>query len=116
MIKHKGFPSRLPGTDFQFTVRRENKNGPTPIISRERYLDRKPSDKRADEGFLEALWSYFGDSTFCRGNLDAGRICWFFGREIVSVEDFFDSKDYDALLRIDQAAARRAFPKIFDRH
>ncbi|MFQ3356006.1 MAG: hypothetical protein ACI8Y9_001751, partial [Paracoccaceae bacterium] len=31
-------------------------------------------------------------------------------------EDFFDSKDYDALLRIDQAAARRAFPKIFDRH
>ena len=27
MIKHRGFPGRMPGTDFQFTIRRENKDG-----------------------------------------------------------------------------------------
>ena len=30
MIKHRGFPGRLPGTDFQFTVRRPNPKGATP--------------------------------------------------------------------------------------
>ena len=27
MTKHKGFPGRLPGTDYQFTLRRANKAG-----------------------------------------------------------------------------------------
>ena len=38
MIKHKGFPSRMPGTDFQFTVR-HFKNKVPPIIERKRKLD-----------------------------------------------------------------------------
>ncbi len=24
MLKHRGFPGRMPGTDFQFTIRRAN--------------------------------------------------------------------------------------------
>ena len=113
MLKHRGFPSRLPGTDFQFTIRRANPRGVTAIIRRERYADRKPADRRADTAFLAALWEQFGDQPFERGNLDAGRLSWLFGREVLAVEDPFDPESYDALLVIDEAAARAAFPEAF---
>ena len=48
MLKHRGFPGRLPGTDFQFTIRRANPKGVTPLTRRERFRDRKPADRRAD--------------------------------------------------------------------
>jgi hypothetical protein len=83
MLKHKGFPSRLPSTDFQFTIRRANKDGATKLIARERYADRRPADRRADAAFVEALWLYFGEAPFERGNLDAGRLSWLFGREVI---------------------------------
>lgn len=114
MLKHKGFPSRLPGTDFQFTIRRENKSGATRLVARERYADRKPADRRADEGFMWALWDYFGDAPFERGNLDAGRLSWLLGREVIPAEDPFDPESYDALLRIDVSRASAAFPGAFD--
>ena len=34
MLKHRGFPGRLAGTDFQFTLRRANPKGATEIIHR----------------------------------------------------------------------------------
>ena len=114
MIRHKGFPSRLPGTDFQFTIRRENKGGATPIVRRERFADRRPADKRADEGFLAALWHQFGDTAFMRGNLDAGRLSWLFGREVIPAEDPFLPDSYEALLRIDKSRAQASFPAVFD--
>ena len=114
MIKHRGFPGRLPGTDYQFIIRHDNKGGATPIVRRERHADRKPADKRADVGFVAALWVYFGDSPFERGNLDAGRLSWLFGREVVPVEDPFDPRSYEAILQIDASAARAAFPAAFD--
>ncbi len=113
MEKHRGFPGRLPGTDFQFTIRRGAKEGPTKLIARERYPDRRPADRRADEGFMWALWENFGEEPFVRGNLDAGRLSWLFGREVVPAEDPFDPQSYDALLRIDVARARASFPDIF---
>jgi hypothetical protein len=113
MIKHRGFPSRLPGTDFQFTIRRDNKQGATPLIARERYGDRRPADRRADAGFVEALWLNFGDQPFQRGNLDAGRLSWLLGREVIPAEDPFDAEDYDALLQLDVARARASFPDAF---
>jgi hypothetical protein len=113
MLKHRGFPSRLTGTDFQFTLRRDNKKGATPLVARERFADRRPADRRADEAFLAALWDHFGDEPFERGNLDAGRLSWFFGREVVPVEEEFDPSSYDALLRIDVAKAQVAFPQVF---
>ncbi|MHC0053868.1 hypothetical protein [Actibacterium sp. D379-3] len=113
MLKYKGFPSRLPGTDYQFTIRRENKKAVTPLVARERFADRRPADRRADAGFLAALWAYFGDEPFTRGNLDAGRLSWLFGREVVAAEDPFDPESYDALLRIDVARAQAAFPEVF---
>ena len=73
MEKHRGFPGRLAGTDFQFTIRRASKKGPSRIIRRERYADRRPSDRRADEAFLHALIQHFGNAPFERGNLDSGR-------------------------------------------
>lgn len=114
MLKHRGFPSRLPGTDFQFTLRRSSKGKPTKIIQRERYADRKPADRRADAGFMLALWRCFGEETFERGNLDAGRLSWLFGREVIPAEDPFDPESYNALLRIDPDRARMSFPQIFD--
>ena len=112
MVKHRGFPGRLAGTDFQFTIRRSNAKGITPITVRERYADRKPADRRADTGFMRALWEHFGDQPFERGNLDAGRIGWLFGREVVAAEDPFDPASYDALLRVDVERARISFPEV----
>lgn len=110
MLKHRGFPGRLPGTDFQFTIRRANPRGVTRLIRRDRYADRKPADKRADAAFMAALWDHFGDAPFERGNLDAGRLSWLFGREVVPAEDPFDPESYKALLRIDTTVARASFP------
>ncbi|WP_069299322.1 hypothetical protein [Neptunicoccus sediminis] len=114
MIKHRGFPSRLPGSEFQFTIRRPNKKGATPIKARERYADRRFADRRADEAFLEALWEFFGEEPFERGNLDAGRLNWLFGREVVAAEDPFDPESYEALLRINKGKAMANFPDIFE--
>ncbi len=114
MVKHRGFPGRLAGTDFQFTLRRANPRGVTPIVARERHADRRAPDRRADLGFMLALWEHFGDEPFVRGNLDAGRLSWLFGREVVAAEDPFDPASYDALLRIDVDRARAAFPEVFE--
>lgn len=113
MIKHRGFPGRLPGTDLQFTIRRANPRGVTPIVARERYRDRKAVDREADTQFLAALWDHFGEEPFPRGNLDAGRLSWLFGREVVPHDDPFDPANYDAMLRIDTDAAKISFPDIF---
>jgi hypothetical protein len=113
MEKHRGFPGRLPGTDFQFIIRRGNKDGiGTALTERTRYPDRRPPDKRADAGFMEALWEHFGDQPFERGNLDAGRLSWLFGNEVIPAEDPFDPTSYDALLKINVAVARVSFPEI----
>lgn len=113
MLKHRGFPGRLPGTDFQFTIRRENrKAGATAIARRERFRDRKPADRKADAGFLAALIEHFGDEPFERGNLDAGRLSWLIGREVLAVGEL-DPTDYEQLLRVDLARAEASFPEIF---
>jgi len=113
MLKHRGFPSRLPSSDFQFTIRRANPKGATPIIRRERYADRRPADRRADAAFMAALWEHFGEEPFERGNLDAGRLSWLFGREVVPAEEPFDNRSYDALLKVDVSRARASFPEVF---
>ena len=113
MLKHRGFPGRLTGTDFQFVIRRANKAGATKIIRRERFKDRKFVDRRADEAFMAALWQYFGEEPFERGNLDAGRLSWLIGREVVAAEDPFDPESYEALLRIDRRRAEASFPQVF---
>lgn len=114
MLKHRGFPSRLTGTDFQFTIRRANvKEGATKIIKRERFKDRKAPDRAADRAFMAALWACFGEEPFERGNLDAGRLSWLFGREVLPAEDPFNPASYDAMLRIDLKRAEAAFPEVF---
>ncbi|MEM6728663.1 MAG: hypothetical protein AAF618_09200 [Pseudomonadota bacterium] len=113
MEKHRGFPSRLTGSDFQFTIRRANKAGATRLIRRERHADRRPADRRADEAFVRALYEHFGEASFPRGNLDAGRLSWLFGREILPAEEPFDAESYDALLRLDVSAAKISFPEAF---
>ncbi len=114
MLKHRGFPGRLAGTDYQFVIRRPNPKGVTPITERARFADRRPADRRADAGFMAALWRQFGDQPFERGNLDAGRLSWLFGREVLPATDPFDPASYEALLVIDEARARASFPGVLD--
>lgn len=114
MLKHRGFPGRLPGTDYQFTIRRANPKGATPLTRRDRYRDRKAADRRADSAFLRALWENFVDQPFERGNLDAGRLAWLFGREVIPAEDPFDPESYEALLVINIDEARASFPEVFE--
>lgn len=114
MLKHRGFPGRLPGSDFQFVIRRGNPKGVTALVARKRHPDRRPADREADAAFMAALWEHFGEEPFERGNLDAGRLSWLFGREVVAAEEPFDPASYDALLRIDLARARAAFPSVFE--
>ena len=114
MDKHRGFPGRLPGTDFQFVLRRAHKDGATEITKRVRFPDRRPADRRADEGFLRALLEHFGEEPFVRGNLDAGRLSWLFGREVVPAEDPFDPESYEAMLRVDLKVVQKTFPDLLD--
>jgi len=113
MLKHRGFPSRLPSSDFQFTIRRANPRGVTPLVARARYADRRPADRRADAAFMAALWEHFGNEPFPRGNLDAGRLSWLFEREVIPAEQPFENQSYDALLRIDVGRAMASFPDVF---
>lgn len=114
MLKHRGFPGRLPSSDSHFTIRRANPKGVTPLVARKRYADRRALDKRADEAFLGALIAHFGDAPFERGNLDAGRLSWLFGREVIPADTPFDPASYDAMLCVDMDAARASFPQLFD--
>jgi hypothetical protein len=102
----------MPSSDAQFIIRRPATKGVTPLVARERYRDRRAIDRKADELFLTAIWQYFGEEPFERGNLDAGRINWLFGREIVAGEDPFDNANYEAMLKLDMDAVRRNFPQI----
>ena len=114
MEKHRGFPSRLPSSDFQFTIRQGVKKGlPAKLFKRERYADRRPADRRADEGFLWALKEHFGEQIFARGNLDAGRLNFVFGREVIPASDPFDPESYDGLLKLDLRRIEQSFPEIF---
>ena len=113
MLKHRGFPGRLKGTDHQFTIRRADPKGVTPLKARERFRDRKTPDREADAGFLAALIDAFGEEPFERGNLDAGRLNWLLDREVVPAEEPFDPQSYEALLRVDLARARQSFPELF---
>ena len=114
MLKHRGFPGRLPGSDFQFTIRRPNPKGVTALTRRERFSDRRPPDRKADTAFMAALWEHFGAEPFERGNLDAGRLSWLFEREVKPATDPFDAADYEALLVIDEPLARASFPEAFE--
>ncbi len=113
MHKHRGFPSRMTGTDFQFTIRRENKSGATALKPRERYKDRRPTDRAADEAFLTELLVYFGDEPFERGNLDAGRLSWLLDREVKALEPF-DPESYETMLQVDLDEVRRNYPQIIE--
>lgn len=109
MLKHKGMPGRFPGTDFQFTLRRDGKSV-TPLQSRERYADRKKKDLEVDAYFLACLIDLFGDQPFERGNLDAGRLSWVLDREVKRIEPF-DPASYEAMLQVDLDVVRRSFPE-----
>jgi hypothetical protein len=67
----------------------------------------------ADTAFLHSLWHHFGSEPFERGNLDAGRLSWLFGREVIAAEEPFDPESYQALLQINVEMAEKNYPEAF---
>ena len=114
MTKHRGFPGGMPGTGVQFTIRRANPKGVTPIKSLPRHGRPGTAEHRIDAAFLHALWHHFGDEPFERGNLDAARLNLLFGREVIAAGKDFDPLSYEAMLQIDEKVARQSFPESFD--
>ena len=114
MTKHRGFPSGMPGTGIQFTIRRANPRGVTPLKAIPRRGRPGTAEHRIDAAFLHALWHYFGAEPFERGNLDAARLCLLFGREVVAADKDFDPLSYESLLVIDERVARQSFPESFE--
>ena len=114
MTKHRGFPSGMPGTGVQFTIRRANPKGVTPIKALPRRARPGSAEHRIDAAFLHALWHHFGPDPFERGNLDAARLSLLFGREVVAADGDFDPTSYEAMLMIDEKAARASFPESFE--
>jgi hypothetical protein len=114
MIKHRGFPSGMPGTGVQFTIRRANDKGVTPIKTLPRKARPGTKEHRIDAAFLHALWHQFGAEPFVRGNLDAARLSLLFGREVLAVNKDFDPQSYDEMLVINERVARKSFPESFE--
>lgn len=114
MTKHRGFPSGMPGTGVQFTIRRANHKAVTPIKILPRRARPGTAEHRIDAAFLHALWHYFGAGPFERGNLDAARLNLLFGREVLPADKDFDPLSYEAMLIINEKVARESFPEAFD--
>ncbi|MDO1584979.1 hypothetical protein [Rhizobium oryzicola] len=113
MPKHRGFPLGLPGTQWQYTLRRANPKV-TKLIAMPRHRTLDQTVALADLGFMQALWQFFGAEPFERGNLDGERLGRLFGREVIAAERGFDPQSYTAKLKINEAAARKNFPEAFD--
>ena len=60
-----------------------------------------------------SLIESFGEEPFIRGNLDAGRLSWLFGREVMPIDDPFDPCDYEARMQINLSKTMVNFSKIF---
>lgn len=116
MTKHRGFPSGMPGTGVQFTIRRANPRGVTPIKQLPRKARPGTPEHRIDAAFLHALWHHFGAEPFERGNLDAARLSLLFGREVLPADKNFDPLSYEAMLVIDERVARQSFPESFEHY
>ncbi len=112
MPKHQGFPPGLPGTQWQYTLRRPNPKV-TPLTNWPRHRTMDPTVALADLGFVQALWQFFGTEPFERGNLDGERLCRLFGRELIAAERGFDPQSYFAKLKLNESLARKNFPEAF---
>jgi hypothetical protein len=114
MTKHRGFPSGMPGTGLQFTIRRANPKGISPLVVLPRRFSRDDTEHRADAAFIHAIWHCFGAEPFERGNLDARRLSRLFEREVLPAEKPFDKASYQAMLQLNEPLARSNFPEAFE--
>ena len=113
MQKHRGLPEFMYGTNIRIAIRRDAKEI-TPLRRRERDWKRPPEQLQADEFLIGSLYKLYKEQPFVRGNIDAGRLNWVLGREIVAAGGNFSSIDYETLLKIDVPLARKSFPGAFE--
>ena len=113
MQKHRGLPEFMYGTNIRIAIRRDAKEV-TPIKRRERDWKRPAEQLQADEFTIGSLYKLYGEEPFVRGNIDAGRLNWLIGREIISADGKFDPADYETLLKINLPVAMKSFPGAFE--
>jgi hypothetical protein len=112
MQKHRGLPEHMYGTNIRIAIRRDAKEV-TPLRRRERDWKRPAEQSQADEFTIGSLYKLYGDQPFVRGNIDAGRINWLLGREIVAADNKFSPTDYETLLKLNVPLAKKNFPGAF---
>lgn len=112
MQKHRGLPEFMYGSNIRIAIRRDQKDV-TPLRRRERDYLRPAKQSQADEFTVGSLYKLYGEEPFVRGNIDAGRINWLLGREIVAADNNFSPVDYDTLLKLNVPLARKNFPGAF---
>lgn len=112
MQKHRGLPEFMYGSNIRIAIRRDQKDV-TPLRRRERDYLRPTEQSQADEFTVGSLYKLYGEEPFVRGNIDAGRINWLLGREIVAADNNFSPVDYDTLLKLNVPLARKNFPGAF---
>ena len=100
------------GTNIRIAIRRDAKEV-TPIRRRERDNFRPREQSQADEFTIGSLYKLYRDQPFVRGNIDAGRLNWLLGREIVAADAKFSATDYETLLKINVPLAKKNFPGAF---
>jgi hypothetical protein len=113
MQKHRGLPEFMYGSNIRIAIRRDQKDV-TPLRRRERDYLRPAEQSQADEFTIGSLFKLYGEEPFVRGNIDAGRINWLLGREIIAADNNFSPTDYDTLLKINVPLARKNFPGAFN--
>lgn len=111
MQKHRGLPEFMYGTNIRVAIRRDAKEI-TPLRRRDRDKMRPSLQTEADCFTIAALYKLYQDKPFVRGNIDAGRINWLLGREIIPADAKFSATDYETLLKLDVVAARKNFPGV----
>jgi hypothetical protein len=112
MQKHRGLPEFMYGSNIRIAIRRDA-DPVTPLKRRERDPFRPSVQTKADEFMLSALYKLYADQPFVRGNIDAGRLNWLIGREIIAADATFNSADYETLLKINVPLALKNFPNAF---
>ena len=92
MQKHRGLPEFMYGTNIRIAIRRDAKEV-TPLRRRDRDWKRPAEQAQADEFTIGSLYKLYKDQPFVRGNIDAGRINWLLGREIVAADQQDTDRD-----------------------
>jgi hypothetical protein len=114
MLKHRGFPGRLPGTDFQFTIRRGNPQGRDAAHPARAHADRKASTAAPTRPSWPRSGTISGPSRSSAATSTRGGSPGSSGAKSFPPKNISTPRATRRSSRIDEDKARAAFPGAFD--